>query len=152
LLAIIDMDISMSAKINASQPGPKCRTPLNGFCLCDEIGVTNVRAPVFTVSSATPGVPVDGKTIAGVTEQLPACGTDPHVSETGLLKPATEVIVTAKFALWPALTVADPGITPMVKSGVAARPVPLKFTICGLPGALSRISIAADSAPPTDGV
>ena len=40
----------------------------------------------------------------------------------------------------------------MVKSGVAARPVPLKFTICGLPGALSRISMEAVSAPPTDGV
>ena len=72
-----------------------------------------------------------GVTLVGVSVQVEAGGAPAQVTATAELNPVTEVTVTVKLALAPAVTVVEAGDTETVKSGVPeAVPVPVSVTDC----------------------
>jgi hypothetical protein len=72
-----------------------------------------------------------GVTLVGASVQVEAGGAPVQAAATAALKPDTEVTVTVKVAVAPAVTVAEVGVTETVKSGVPeAVPVPVSVTSC----------------------
>lgn len=72
-----------------------------------------------------------GVTLVGVSVQVEAGGAPVQAAETTELKPVSEVTVTVKLAVAPAVTVEEAGDTDTAKSGVPeAVPVPVRVTSC----------------------
>ena len=63
-----------------------------------------------------------GVTLVGVSVQVEPGGAPVQVASTAALKPFTEVTVTVKLALAPAVTVEEAGATETAKSGPEAVP------------------------------
>jgi hypothetical protein len=91
----------------------------------------------------TTAVPLSA-TELGATAQVDSAGPPMQVRATVRLKPPEGETATVKFAVCPAETVVEAGVT---GANEKSCPVPLSAAVCGLPGALSLIVNVPDLVP-----